>query len=74
MMAKDNRNEEVARSIMYTLELVNSRKPNDGTPTDVVYAITQTDLQKVYAYFVVSIRSADMYEEGMKLKANQKEN
>jgi len=62
-MAKDERNKEVGKSIMYTMELLYSRKPNDGSPIDNIYAITLTDIQKAYAYFVYSIGS---YEEWLK--------
>jgi hypothetical protein len=58
---KDNRDEEVAKSIAYTLELVSSRKPNDRSAQDRVYAVTKTDLEKVYAYFIVGIAAVNEY-------------
>jgi len=52
---KDNRNQEVAKSIAYTLELIVSRKPNDRTALDRIYAVTKNDLEHAYAYFIESI-------------------
>ena len=63
MKAKDNRNEEVARSIAYTLELVTQRKPNDRSEMDRIYAVTKTDLEKIYAYFMMSLVAIDEMEK-----------
>ena len=74
MAIRDNRDNEVAKSIMYTLELVAGRKPNDGSATYAVYAITQTDLQKVYAYFAFAISSVNEFEKQQKeTRENKKE-
>jgi hypothetical protein len=61
MDPKDNRDEEVAKSIAYTLELVSNRKPNDRSAQDRVYAVTKTELEKAYAYFIVGIAAVNEY-------------
>ena len=71
MPPKDNRNEEVAKSIAYTLELITNRKPNDRTATDRVYAVTKNDLEHAYAYFIVGITAVNELEEIEKEKNKQ---
>ena len=71
MPPKDNRNEEVAKSIAYTLELITSRKPNDRTATDRVYAVTKNDLEHAYAYFIVGVTAISELEAMEEEKGKQ---
>ncbi len=71
MPPKDNRNQEVAKSIAYTLELIVSRKPNDRTATDRIYAVTKNDLEHAYAYFIVGITAVAELEAAEEEKKKQ---
>jgi hypothetical protein len=69
---KDNRIEEVAKSIAYTLELVNSRKPNDKSSLDRIFAVTKNDLEHAYAYFIVGVTALSEIEAVEKEKEKNK--
>jgi len=67
-MPKDNRIEEVSRSIAYTLELITSRKPNDRSALDRVFAVTKNDLEHAYSYFIVGCTALNEIENQEEIK------
>ena len=71
MPPKDNRNQEVAKSIAYTLELIINRKPNDRTALDRIYAVTKNDIEHAYAYFIVGITAIAEMEAAEEEKNKQ---
>ena len=71
MPPKDNRNQEVAKSIAYTLELIVNRKPNDKTALDRIYAVTKNDIEHAYAYFIVGITAIAEMEAAEEEKNKQ---
>ena len=48
--------ESAASQIWHTIKGIEGRKPNDGSARDRAYAVVITELEKVFAYFVLFVQ------------------
>ena len=55
--------ESAASQIWHTIEGIKGRKPNDRSARDRAYAVTITELEKVFAYFVLFVQHPQSREE-----------
>ncbi len=73
MSINAQRDQEVAAAIKSTLELMASRKPNDRSDMDRVFAVSITDIEKAYCYFVMgSLHNGQAVAEKAAIKASKK--
>jgi hypothetical protein len=72
MDPKDTKDQDVMKSLQFTLELLNSNKPNDRGPKDRVYAIVKNDLEHAYFYFVGGLSALNEYERQQRAAENAK--
>jgi len=69
MSIDQQRDTEVATALKHVLELMASRKPNDRSDMDRIYAVSITDVEKAYCFFVMgSIHNKQAVDEQAAIK------
>ena len=73
MSIDGQRDMEIATAIKSVLELMASRKPNDRSDMDRVFAVAITDIEKAYCYFAMgSLHNEQAVAEKAAIKASKK--